>query len=188
MTSGFEDWLPPVDRRVEDDRKHTVLLVLRSRRALRSGLASVVLLAAGVAGIRAGFDATGRAGFWAVAGTVAAVCGLAGTIAGSAGAVSWYRDHRSVRTTGWRRGTVRAALHDVGNHRSILSILVEYDDGSCIRLRSHYPGVKVPGLCRSHPRVLIGGAGPRMVVLFRARRREPLLLQVTAETYRWLPE
>jgi hypothetical protein len=189
MTSGFEDWLPPVDRRVKDDAKHTVLLRLRSRREARFALASAGLLAAGVAGIRASSDATGPNGFWAVAGMVATFYGLVATIVWTVAAVSWSRDHRSVRTTGWRRGTVRVASLETGHRRNIVSMLVEYDDGSAIRLRSGNPGTKVSSLFSpSGPPVLVGGTGRRMVVLVRTSVSGPVLFQVAADTYRWLPE
>lgn len=188
MITGFEDWLPPVDRRVKDDAKHTVLLLLRSHRAAKLGLISAVALAAGVAGISVGFDATGPAAFWAVAGVVATVFGLAGSIAWSFEAVSWRRDHRRVRTTGWRRGTVRVASLEVRYRSTTLSMLVEYEDGSCIRLWSGNPGTNPSALRGRNPQVLVGGTGRRMVVLLRGGGWERVPIQAKAVTYRWMPD
>ena len=188
MTPGFEDWLPPVTKRAQDDRKHTELLRLNYRRAVRIALASPVLLAAGVLGIGVGYDETSLAALWAIAGILAAFCGLAGSISGWVDAVSWHRDHRSVQATGWRRGRVRSASVASGPKRTLLSMLVEYDDGSCIRLWSGNSGPDRAVFHDRHRPVLVGGTDRRMVVLFGVRDSEPVLVQAIAETYRWTPE
>lgn len=188
MITGFEDWLPPVDRRVGSDAKDTVLLLLRSHRAAKFCLISAVALAAGIAGIYVGFTATDATTFWAAIGIVVAVYGLTGTIVCGVQAVSWRRDHRHVRTTGWRRGTVRVASLEVGHRSSYLTMLVEYDDGSCIRLLSGNPGTNPSVLRGRNPKVLVGGTDRRMIVVRRAGGWERVPIQAKAMTYRWMPD
>jgi len=188
MISGFEDWLPPVTKRVEDDQKHIELLRLKFRGAVKVTLASPVLLAAGVLGIGMGYDETGPAAFWLIPAILAALGGLAGSIGGLIDAVSWHRDHRSVQATGWRRGRVRSASVASGPKRTLLSMLVEYDDGSCIRLWSGNSGPDRAVFHDRHRQVLVGGTDRRMVVLFGVRDSKPVLVKAIAETYRWTPE
>ncbi len=172
------DWLPPAGAR--NDRQ-TAMLRTRSVRSAGFGLASAVVMLAGLVGIR--YDS---AGFWSVIGGIAAIYGLIGTLTGILTAVSWWRDYRVVRTTGWRPAAVLSATFENAHRRVAVSALVEFRDGSLIRVRADSLDPKAsPLFRRQRPQVLVGGAGKRMVLLFDGK---PRLVQMKAETYRWLPE
>ncbi|WP_410665590.1 hypothetical protein [Amycolatopsis sp. lyj-84] len=157
---------------VDEDGETRRLGVLSVRASVFLAI-SIVLAVAGFVFLVAVGDEIGQS-----LGALAMVFGVGGAVAAGMASSTWLACHRSVLAAGWREATVTVKPdYDLAHReREPANFDVRFADGETIGLRGTHFSFRTGTRFAARPgaRVLVGGEGQAMVILFPAGPSDPL--------------